>query len=140
MPKQKPVSRKYFLQIFTSLILGLVIWIWYRLTSFQSERETRVEFRHGPEIPMGISYFDQYYLYRTKTGVRAFSTTCTHAGCRIGKSSGVLLQCNCHGSQFQAESGKPLKGPALKSLEEYECNYDQNLGMWVVRLKPINNG
>jgi len=137
MSSQKTLSRKYFIRILTGLVFGLLIWIWYRLTSFQEVRETRSEFRHGQELPMGISYFDQYYLFRNETGVRAFSTTCTHAGCRIGKSTGATLQCNCHGSQFQAETGNPTKGPALKPLEEYECCFDQKNEQWVVRLKPL---
>jgi Rieske Fe-S protein len=115
-------------------IFVLTGWIWYRISGFQDERDNRMEFRHGNDLPMGISYFEKYYLIRTKDSLRAFSTTCTHAGCRISKSSGTKLQCNCHGSQFEAETGKALKGPALKSLPEFECRFDEQNGQWVVRL------
>jgi Rieske Fe-S protein len=137
MGKQKSISRNLFLRIFTGLILGLVAWIWYNLTNFQAERENSLEFRHGQDIPMGISYFEKYYLYRTDNSVRAFLTKCTHAGCRIGAKTGTVLQCNCHGSQFDAGTGKPVKGPAIKPLHEIECRFDEKNGQWVVRMQPV---
>ncbi len=137
MRKQRTLSRKSFVQVGTVLILGLVAWIWYRLSGFQIEKENSLEFRHGHDIPMGISYFEKYYLFRNEKSVRAFLTTCTHAGCRIGLGSGTIMQCNCHGSQFEAETGKPLRGPAIKSLQEIECRFDQKTEQWVVRLKSV---
>lgn len=115
----------------------LFAWVWYRVSSFQTEKETRMEFRHGRDIPLGISYFGKYYLIRTKDSLRAFSTTCTHAGCRIGKNNGSLLQCSCHGSQFEAETGNPLKGPAIKPLQQLDCRFDEKAGQWVVRLLSV---
>lgn len=135
MNKQKTISRNSFIQIVAGLIFGLVAWIWYNITNFQTERENRMEFSHSQDIPMGISYFEKYYIYRTDHSVRAFLTKCTHAGCRIGASTGTILQCNCHGSQFDAETGKPLKGPALKPLQEIECRFDEKTGQWVVRFQ-----
>jgi Rieske Fe-S protein len=137
MSNKKLVSRKTFIRIVAGLILGLVVWIWNKLAGFQTERESRMEFRHGNDIPLGISYFEKYYLIRTENSLRAFSTACTHAGCRIGKGNGNTLQCNCHGSRFDAETGKPLKGPAIKPLQEFECRFDAKTGQWVVRLKNI---
>lgn len=139
MATQKLLSRKYFIRILTGLIFSFVMWIWYRMTGFQNDLENKIEYRHGEELPMGMSYFDKYYLYRNGAGVRAFSTSCTHAGCRIGKSNGVVLHCSCHGSQFEASTGKPIKGPAFKTLQELECKFESSTKQWVVRLKPINN-
>jgi len=138
MSKQNTISRITFFRMVTGLILGLVVWIWYRLSGFQSERESRMEFRHGNDIPLGISYFEKYYLIRTENSVRAFSTTCTHAGCRIGKGNETSLQCSCHGSRFDAATGKPLKGPAIKPLQEFECRFDEKDGQWVVRLMLVS--
>ena len=134
MVKQKLISRNSFIRMVTGLILGMVAWIWYRLSSFQTDRENNLEFRHGLDLPMGISYFEKYYLFRNKESVRAFSTICTHAGCRIGFGSTTTLQCNCHGSKFDAETGKPLKGPAIKPLQQFDCRFDQKTEQWVVRL------
>lgn len=137
MLKQKNISRKIFIRSLAGLSLGFIIWIWYRISNFQAEKESRMEFRHGNDIPLGISFFEKYYLIRTENSLRAFSTTCTHAGCRIGKSAGKTLQCNCHGSRFEAETGNPLKGPAIKLLQEFECRFDEKNGQWVVKMQPV---
>jgi Rieske Fe-S protein len=134
---QKPISRNTFFRITSGLILGLIGWIWYRLSGFQIEHENRMEYRHGLDLPMGLSYYEKYYLFRSDQSVRAFLTKCTHAGCRIGLGTATTLQCNCHGSQFDAKTGNPLKGPAIKPLQEIECRYDEKNGQWVVRLNPV---
>jgi Rieske Fe-S protein len=47
--------------------------------------------------------------------VHAFSAVCTHQGCTVGLSGGVL-QCPCHGSQFAADTGAVRQGPATRPL------------------------
>ncbi len=140
MGRQKLISRNTFFRIVAGLVLGMIAWIWFRLSGFQTERASRIEFRHGNDIPLGISYFEKYYIFRKGDSMRAFLTTCTHAGCRIGYSNGNSLQCNCHGSRFEAETGRPLKGPAIKSLQEIECSFDEKNDQWVVRLMPVGKG
>jgi Rieske Fe-S protein len=49
-------------------------------------------------------------------GLKAFSTICTHAGCAINKLSGTTLVCPCHGSEFDARTGKVLQAPATEPL------------------------
>ena len=34
-------------------------------------------------------------------------------------------------SRFDAETGKSLKGPAIKPLQEFECQFDDENGQWV---------
>jgi len=132
-----PISRKTFFRLLSGVTLGLFVWIWQSLSRFQEEKENSAEYRHGKELPMGVSFFEGYYIIRTKDLVRAFSTTCTHAGCRIGKSNDTVLQCNCHGSRFEAETGKALRGPAIKPLSELDCRFDVTTEQWVVRLRPV---
>lgn len=131
------ISRKSFFRILSGLTVGLLIWMLHRLSRVQFERENNQEFRHNKELPMGVSFFEKYYIVRNKESVRAFSTACTHAGCRIGKGSETVLQCNCHGSQFEAATGKPLRGPAIKPLHELDCRFDAKTKEWVVRIKPV---
>ena len=45
----------------------------------------------------------------------ALSAICTHAGCTVNYQGGVLL-CPCHGSQFNAQTGAVLQGPAATPL------------------------
>jgi Rieske Fe-S protein len=48
--------------------------------------------------------------------VHAFSSICTHQGCPVDKVSGGTIQCPCHGSQFDATTGKVVHGPAGRPL------------------------
>ncbi|MEU9285382.1 Rieske (2Fe-2S) protein [Streptomyces sp. NPDC048275] len=50
--------------------------------------------------------------------LKAFSSICTHAGCAINKLQGATLSCPCHGSEFDAATGKVLQAPATVPLEE----------------------
>jgi Rieske Fe-S protein len=140
MGDQKQISRSVFFRVTAGLCLGFIGWSWLRISGFQIEKESRTIFRHGNDIPMGISYFDKYYLYRSVESLRAFSTTCTHAGCRIGKSHGDVLQCSCHGSQFDGPTGRPVRGPAFKPLKELACHYDKQSDQWIVSFHKTDSG
>ncbi|MGV9244120.1 Rieske 2Fe-2S domain-containing protein [Streptomyces sp. NPDC003710] len=50
--------------------------------------------------------------------LKAYSTICTHAGCAINKLSGTTLVCPCHGSRFDAVTGKVVQAPATEPLPE----------------------
>ncbi|KOV59048.1 Rieske (2Fe-2S) protein [Streptomyces sp. MMG1121] len=50
--------------------------------------------------------------------LKAYSTICTHAGCPINKLQGTTLICPCHGSQFDATTGKVVQQPATEPLAE----------------------
>lgn len=45
----------------------------------------------------------------------AFSAICTHLGCTVAPA-GNRLDCPCHGSVFDAFTGKNLSGPAPRPL------------------------
>ncbi|WP_405454475.1 Rieske (2Fe-2S) protein [Streptomyces achromogenes] len=51
-------------------------------------------------------------------GLKAYSTICTHAGCPINKLEGTTLICPCHGSRFDAVTGKVVAAPATEPLTE----------------------
>ncbi|MBA9052955.1 MULTISPECIES: Rieske (2Fe-2S) protein [Streptomyces] len=56
---------------------------------------------------------------RDKSGtLKAYSTVCTHAGCPINKLQGTTLICPCHGSEFDAVTGKVVQSPATEPLTE----------------------
>ncbi len=44
-----------------------------------------------------------------------FSAICTHAGCTVNPD-GSKLACPCHGSMYDAKTGKVLQGPAPSPL------------------------
>jgi Rieske Fe-S protein len=53
----------------------------------------------------------------TKGKIKAFSTTCTHAGCAVTKVDDGTINCACHGSKFAIEDGAVTDGPAPSPLE-----------------------
>lgn len=48
--------------------------------------------------------------------VRGFSAVCTHQGCPVAGVEDGAIVCPCHGSRFDAMSGKPVAGPARRGL------------------------
>ena len=74
------------------------------------------------EVPKGGAklYEDEKVVVsRAADGsLKAYSTICTHGGCPINKLSGTTLVCPCHGSRFEATTGKVLKSPASVPLTE----------------------
>ena len=48
--------------------------------------------------------------------VRAFSSICTHQGCPVSEVADGRISCPCHGSEFDANTGEVVKGPASRSL------------------------
>jgi Rieske Fe-S protein len=72
-------------------------------------------------------------LFRTKTGVFAYSTICSHQGCAVTYNKGSKkLQCPCHGAQFDPlKGGAPTKGPAETPLATIKVAIK---GAWVVEL------
>ena len=50
----------------------------------------------------------------------AFTAVCTHQQCTVGEVKGGKIRCPCHGSQFSAEDGSVVTGPATGPLTEIE--------------------
>lgn len=62
---------------------------------------------------------DAYLVYRKdEDTVLAYTSVCTHAGCRVGPGEGDFL-CPCHNSHFNAEDGTATAGPARDALARY---------------------
>ena len=70
-------------------------------------------------------------LFRTKTGVFAYSATCTHQGCTVSyQNLNKSLYCPCHGAEFDPfKNGGVITGPALDSLPAVKVKIT---GDWVV--------
>ncbi len=55
-------------------------------------------------------------LTRSGPDVHAFSAVCTHQGCVVDKVAGGTIDCPCHGSRFDAATGRVVGGPAPRPL------------------------
>jgi Rieske Fe-S protein len=134
MTKQKTINRKSFIRGLAWTGAGVMGWVWYRLSDASHTVSDQPEYRHSTVAP-GVSFHGKYYLFCSGNEVSAFSTTCSHAGCRLGTTSSGIIHCGCHGSQFSAETGQPLKGPAIKPLQKLSCRYDASSGQWIVKTR-----
>ncbi len=70
--------------------------------------------------------------------VVALSGFCTHVLCDMspevdGRWDGVLLTCQCHGSQFDID-GNAVTKPALQPLARYPTTFDAETGAGTVAL------
>jgi nitrite reductase/ring-hydroxylating ferredoxin subunit len=52
----------------------------------------------------------------TAGNYKAFSATCTHAGCIVTGVRDNEIACGCHGARFDPETGSPIDGPAKTAL------------------------
>ena len=70
-------------------------------------------------------------LFRTKTGVFAYSAVCTHQGCTVQfNSASTNLQCGCHGAVFDPFDGaKVVTGPTNQPLAKIKVAKE---GAWIV--------
>jgi Rieske Fe-S protein len=75
------------------------------------------------DIPVGGGkVFDEWKVVVTQpsAGVfKAFTATCPHAGCAVGRIKGGVIECPCHGSQFAIASGACVAGPAEAPLAAF---------------------
>jgi Rieske Fe-S protein len=56
--------------------------------------------------------------------VRAFSATCTHAGCAVSDVENGTINCPCHGSKFRINDGSVAAGPARRTLPRVKITVD----------------
>lgn len=72
-------------------------------------------------------------LFRTKTGVFAYSAICTHQGCTVAYNpSSKRLRCPCHGAEFDpAKGAKPVGGLTEVPLAKVKVAVK---GAWIVEV------
>ena len=54
--------------------------------------------------------------------LHAFDDICTHKQCSLaeGELDGLMIECPCHGSQFDIMSGEVVNGPATEPIDVFE--------------------
>lgn len=70
-----------------------------------------------PVSGSGFLITTRFILFDREAKCWALPRKCTHLGCRLNyHEEKDILECPCHQSQFHAETGEVLKGPAKKPL------------------------
>jgi nitrite reductase/ring-hydroxylating ferredoxin subunit len=54
--------------------------------------------------------------------LQAFDDTCTHQGCSLseGDLDGTIVECPCHGGQYDIMTGEVVGGPPPEPVDVYE--------------------
>jgi 3-phenylpropionate/trans-cinnamate dioxygenase ferredoxin subunit len=82
------------------------------------------------EIPEGeIRAFDlptgRVAVAHVEARLFAFADGCTHAGCALSEGEfndrESIVECSCHGSVFDVETGEPLEGPAQDPVPVHQA-------------------
>ncbi|MEV4557406.1 Rieske (2Fe-2S) protein [Kitasatospora sp. NPDC049285] len=83
-----------------------------------------VDLGAASDVPVGGGkvYRDQKIVVTqpSEGQFKAFSATCTHAGCLVDGVRNSQIQCLCHGSRFGIADGAVQDGPAPKPLPAYQ--------------------
>lgn len=70
-----------------------------------------------PVPPSGFLVTTGFILFDRDNKCWALSRKCTHLGCKLNyHADRDILECPCHQSRFNVETGEVVKGPAQKPL------------------------
>lgn len=86
------------------------------------------------KLGTGVFIFDSYIIVKSTGRLKVFSNRCTHAGCRINRESDGQLICPCHGSKYDAATGKVIQGPAGLSLPQIPFGTDAITGEIIIKI------
>jgi len=105
------------------LLLGTLTFLYplYRFIGFNVPRQPRIITISKAVPATGFITTSEFVLFDRNEKCWALSRKCTHLGCKLTyHEDRDILECPCHQSQFHAESGKVIHGPAKKPLPFYE--------------------
>ncbi|OGD97018.1 hypothetical protein A3H87_01925 [Candidatus Curtissbacteria bacterium RIFCSPLOWO2_02_FULL_42_37] len=66
-------------------------------------------------------------LYKLDGKIFATSNICTHVGCELDHNyamHGEVVECTCHGSQFNIKTGANVLPPAAEPLKTYQVSVE----------------
>lgn len=80
------------------------------------------------EVPVGggVILSDQKIVLTqaTEGDFKAFTAVCTHSGNTVTGVNDSMIECDFHGSRFDAATGEVLNGPANDALAEIAITVD----------------
>lgn len=135
MERKKKISRKTFFK-WASLALTLPFFkVWHNTVSQNKAFASTIQtLEIEPDLPDGIHFFNRVILVKDESGIKLYSSKCTHLGCKINKVENGELVCPCHGSRYNLD-GFPVKGPSVKQLTIIDFQTDFSNGSLVLSFK-----
>jgi Rieske Fe-S protein len=132
----KTFRRRAFLRLSVFTVTAGFIVLWQMLTSWQKQLNEAPVINRIDEAKLGngVFLFDKFIFVKSPKGIKIFSNRCTHAGCRINRETDGQLICPCHGSKYDAATGKVLQGPACLSLPQIPFSTDVKTGEIIVKI------
>jgi Rieske Fe-S protein len=139
MEEEKKLPRRNFIQLITSLLLGLAGLLGLgglvRFFSFRPDpgSPTVYDLGDAADYPPGSKIIRPdipAVIYNRGGEFSAYSLSCTHLGCLL-EEDGNSFSCPCHGSRFD-QNGSVLNGPAAENLLplRIENNDDNTLTLY----------
>lgn len=87
------------------------------------------------DLAEGLSIEGPVIVFREASGqLLAYSSRCTHLGCRLDRIQGGEAVCPCHGSRFHPD-GSVAQGPASHPLLPVKLEPDGSSGGWIARVQ-----
>lgn len=112
--KKRSSRRKYLLYL-TWIVLFYPI---LKFTGFKVPKKPEYVAIHK-KLPLGgYIVHKNFFLFDRQDTCWALSRRCTHLGCKLNYiEERDVIECPCHQSQFNAQTGKVIRGPAQKPLD-----------------------
>ncbi len=84
----------------------------------------------------GVIMQKEFILFDRGGKCWALSRKCTHLGCSVNyQETEDLLECPCHQSRFQVDSGAVIRGPASRPLPLLQVEKSSTDNGYVVTIK-----
>jgi len=130
------INRKTFLRLASFGAVAAFVALWQIMTgkSKQLSEQPVISRINAAKLGTGIFLFDKYIIVKSASTLKVFSNKCTHAGCRINKEMDGQLVCPCHGSRYDASTGKVLQGPAGLPLSTIPFITDAKTGEITIKI------
>jgi len=130
------INRKTFLRLASFGAVAAFVALWSTMTgkSKQLSEQPVISRINAAKLGTGIFLFDKYIIVKSASTLKVFSNKCTHAGCRINKEMDGQLVCPCHGSRYDASTGKVLQGPAGLPLSTIPFITDAKTGEITIKI------
>jgi len=120
----KKYNRRIFLKSVVAGISIATLFVWDKMV-ITNKKNSQVKYiTLALQTNKKINFADNFIIINNEGKIKVLSSRCTHLGCKINESKQDNLLCPCHGSSFNLD-GSPIKGPAIKPLEEKDFTIDK---------------